>query len=55
MDQNNRRRSSIFLILGLTFLVIGFSAENTAFSWVAIAFLVISLVLGGKWIKPRKK
>jgi len=54
-DQNKRRASSVFLILGLSFLVIGISTDNTAFSWIAIAFVVISLVLGGRWLRPRKK
>ncbi len=55
MDQNKRNRSSIFLILGLVFLVIGFSAENNIFTWTAIAFIVISLLLGGRWMRPRKR
>ena len=54
-DQNKRRASSVFLILGLSFLVIGISTDNTAFSWIAIAFIVISLILGGRWMRPRKK
>jgi len=54
-DQNKRRAASVFLILGLSFLVIGISTDNTAFSWIAIAFVVISLVLGGRWMRPRKR
>lgn len=54
-DQTKRRASSVFLILGLSFLVIGISTDNAAFSWIAIAFVVISLVLGGRWMRPRKK
>lgn len=54
-DQNKRRASSVFLILGLSFLVIGISTDNTTFSWIAIAFVMISLVLGGRWLRPRKK
>ncbi len=55
MNQNKRTRSSIFLILGLVFLVIGFSAENNIFTWIAIAFIVISLILSGRWLRPRKR
>ena len=47
--------SNVFLILGIIFLVIGISTDNTAFSWVAIAFVTISLVLGGRWMRPRRK
>jgi uncharacterized membrane protein HdeD (DUF308 family) len=55
MQQKKLKKSSIFLILGLVFLVIGFSAENTIFTWLAIAFLVISLIFGGRWLRPRKR
>jgi hypothetical protein len=50
----SRRASPIFLILGIAFLAIGLATDQTAFTWVAIAFLVISLVLGGRWMRRRK-
>jgi len=43
-----------FLILGMTFLTIGISADNKMFSFAAIAFVIISLVTGGRWLRPRK-
>jgi hypothetical protein len=49
-----RRSSPIFLILGIAFLAIGFAADQTAFSWIAIAFIVLSLASGGKWSRPKK-
>jgi hypothetical protein len=49
-----RRYSSVFLILGLAFLAIGIATDQTAFTWIAIAFVVISLISGGKWLRPRK-
>jgi multisubunit Na+/H+ antiporter MnhB subunit len=53
--QRPRKRSSaIFLILGMAFLTIGLATDQTAFTWVAIAFVVISLIAGGKWLRPRK-
>jgi len=53
--QKPRQRSSaIFLILGLAFLTIGMATDQTAFTWIAIAFVVISLISGGKWLRPRK-
>ena len=55
MNQNKRKASGAFLILGMTFLVIGLATDNTAFSWLAIAFIVISLIAGGRWMGPRKK
>jgi hypothetical protein len=43
----------VFLILGMAFLAIGLGTDNTAFSVAAIAFVVLSLVLGGRWMRPR--
>lgn len=48
----SKRYSNIFLILGLAFLAIGISADQTAFTWIAIVFVVLSLVLGGRWLRP---
>jgi len=48
------RSSSIFLMLGLAFLAIGIATDQTAFTWIAIGFVLISLISGGKWLRPRK-
>jgi uncharacterized membrane protein len=50
-----KRTSSIFLILGLTFLALGIATDQTLFSWAAIAFVLLSLILGGRWLRKRKK
>jgi hypothetical protein len=52
--QPRKRSSSVFLILGLVFLTIGLATDQTAFTWVAIAFVLIALVSGGKWLRFRK-
>ncbi|HJS20877.1 MAG TPA: hypothetical protein VJ785_19170 [Anaerolineales bacterium] len=44
----------VFLIIGLAFLAVGIATDQTAFSWIAIAFVVISLIAGGRWLRPRK-
>ena len=49
-----RRYTSVFLILGLAFLAIGIATDQTAFTWIAIAFVVTSLISGGRWLRPRK-
>jgi hypothetical protein len=49
-----KRYSTIFLILGLAFLAIGIATDQTVFSWIAIAFVLVSLLTGGKWLRPRK-
>jgi hypothetical protein len=55
MQQNKRRASGIFLILGIAFLAVGLATANTAFSWIAIVFVLISLLANSRWLKPRKK
>jgi membrane protein implicated in regulation of membrane protease activity len=53
--QTPRKRSSmIFLVLGLVFLTIGFATDQTAFTWIAVAFVLISLLAGGKWLRRKK-
>ena len=53
-QQPRKRFSMVFLILGMAFLAIGLATDQTTFTWIAIAFVLISLVSGGKWLKPRK-
>jgi hypothetical protein len=53
--QPARKRSSmLFLILGMVFLTIGIATDQTAFTWAAIAFVLLSLISGGRWLRPRK-
>ena len=54
MQQNKRRPSGVFLILGLAFLVIGLATDNTAFSWIAIVFVIFSIIASGRWRRPGK-
>ena len=55
MKLNKRNISMIFLVLGMAFLALGISTNNKIFTWAAIACIVISLVAGGRWMRPRKK
>ncbi len=56
MKMNRRNISTVFLILGIASLAVGISTDNTVFSWTAVAFIVISLVAGGKWMRiPKRK
>ena len=41
MNQNKRKTSVVFLILGIVFLTIGVATNYTAFSWAAVAFTMI--------------
>ena len=55
MKQKRQQTSRIFLILGIVFLVLGISTDITTFSWVSVAFIIISLAAGGRWLRPRIK
>jgi hypothetical protein len=55
MNQNKRKISAAFLLLGMVFLTIGIIADMTYFSWAAIVFVLLSLILGGRWLRPRRK
>lgn len=55
MKFNKRRSSGVFLLLGVVFLVLGIATDNTSFSWVAVVFILFSLLLGGRWLRPRRK
>jgi len=55
MKINNRTISTYLLILGMAFLVIGITTDNTIFTWISIGFVLISLILGGRWLRPRRK
>jgi hypothetical protein len=53
-QQPRKRWSPVFLILGLAFLTIGLATDQKAFTWIAIAFVLVALISGGKWLRPRK-
>ena len=55
MKINKRKASNVFLILGMIFLGVGLATDNTVFTWVAIVFVLLSLLLGGRWLRPRRK
>jgi len=55
MKPNRQQTSRVFLVLGIIFLVLGISTDYTTFSWVSVAFIIISLVVGGRWLRQRRK
>jgi len=55
MKIDRRKLSGYLLILGMAFLTLGIGTKNSAFSWAAVACIIISLAAGGRWMKPRKK
>ncbi len=55
MKTNRQKVSAYSLLIGMTFLAIGIATDNKIFSWAAIAFIVISLIAGGRWMRKRRK
>jgi hypothetical protein len=55
MHQKRRRISMAFLIIGMSFLAIGIATDIKVFSIAAIVFVLISLITGGRWLRPRRK
>jgi hypothetical protein len=53
MNQNKRGISMVFLIIGMAFLAVGLATDNKAFTWIAVVFVLIALVAGGRWLRPR--
>jgi hypothetical protein len=49
-----KRYSPVFLILGIAFLAVGIATNQTAFSWIAVVFVLISLISGGRWLRRKK-
>jgi len=55
MKVDLKKISVYSLLLGMTFLAIGIATDKTIFSMAAIIFVLLSLLLGGRWMRPRKK
>lgn len=55
MQLNKRNISMVFLILGMAFITIGISTDNETFSFIAIVFVVISLMASINRKRPGKK
>lgn len=49
----SRAVSTVFLILGMVFFVIGLSTDQNAFTWLAIGFLIAFLLSGNRWLKRK--
>jgi hypothetical protein len=50
-----RKISPIFLFAGMIFLAIGFITNNHIFTLISIAFLIVSLITGGRWLRKKKR
>lgn len=56
MDKEIKRKISAYaLLVGMMFLIIGITTDQVIFTWVSIALVLISLILGGRWLRPKNK
>lgn len=56
MDKETKRKISAYaLLVGMMFLIIGITTDQVIFTWVSIALVLISLILGGRWLRPKNK
>lgn len=50
-----RRSASIFILLGLAFLILGISTDQEAFSWIAIGLILAFLITNARGLRLRRK
>ncbi len=55
MRTTKQKVSGVLLLLGMVLLVVGMSTDNTAFSWAAVVCVLLSLLLGGRWLRRRRR
>jgi hypothetical membrane protein len=55
MKAKFRAASPFFLLVGIILLTIGIYTDNTTYSMVSIPFILLSLIAGGRWLRPRRK
>lgn len=55
MKSKFRAASPYFLLIGIIFLTIGIYTDNTIYSMISIPFILLSLIAGGRWLRPRRK
>lgn len=55
MELNKRNISTIFLILGMIAFAAGWLGNNQNFTWAAIVFISLYLVIGGRLFRPRRR
>ena len=55
MKSKFRAATPFFLLIGIIFLGIGIYTDNTLFTWISLPFILLSLISGGRWTRPRRK
>ncbi len=55
MKSKFRAATPFFLLIGIIFLAVGIYTDNTIFTWISLPFILLSLIGGGRWMRPRRK
>jgi len=55
MKLQARSLSTVLLVIGFLFLMVGMYTDQTIFTWISAALIVVSLVLGGRWLRLGRK
>ncbi|MBE7535268.1 MAG: hypothetical protein HS124_06015 [Anaerolineales bacterium] len=49
-----KNASAALLLTGLVALMLGMYTNNVFFSWFAVIAVTLSLIVGGRWMRPRR-
>jgi hypothetical membrane protein len=55
MKSRLRSLSPILLLIGILLLAVGMYTDNTSYSWASAILILLSLLAGGRWLRPRRK
>lgn len=55
MKSRLRTLSPILLLIGILLLAIAMYTDNTSYSWASAILILLSLLAGGRWLRPRRK
>ena len=55
MKSKLRTLSPILLLIGILLLAVGMYTDNTTYSWASAILILLSLLAGGRWLRPRRK
>lgn len=53
--ETKRKIAGYALLLSMLALIIGIATDNVFFTWASIVLVLLSLVLGGRWKKMKRR
>jgi hypothetical protein len=55
MKSRLRAISPLLLLIGILLLAVGMYANDPTYSWASAILILLSLLTGGRWMRPRRK